>query len=219
MTTLRDLNREELLWADAELWVDRLLVAVAARHARGRGGPLGLDVAEVRGESIALPAEGAPNSDLVTSRAAARLVWEFLGDATWTGAGDAVRFRAKERWPQLTPEHVAVLDRASADDAPSPAAVSRLWSDVRERSGVALRPLRLQRNKAVAGLTTGQFDNALGQPPPTPFVPAASVVDSTPEPRDFAPDRSWLIAGLLFLFAVLAFGCLAFGGVLTAAAS
>lgn len=242
MSTLRDLSGSELAWLDAELWVERFLNAVATRHASGRGGPLSVDAAEVDGETIVLPVQGAPNSDLVTSRAAARVVWEWLGDGAWAGAGDLVRFRAKERWPNLTPEHIAVLDRACAEDAPAPAAIARLWSDVRERSGVALRPLRLQKNRNVVGLTTGQFDNALGPPKPRGPTPAISVIDDLaprsrsqmptgpagdgsgpdgePDAGEFTPDRRWLIGVVLVVLLVAAGLCaVTLGGVWTTTAA
>ena len=230
-------------WPDAQLWVERFFVAVAHRHASGRGGPLSTDVVQVDEETIVLPVQGAPNSDLVTTRAAARVVWEWLGDGVWSGAGDVVRFRSKERWPDLTPEHIAVLDRASADDAPSPAAISRLWSDVRERSGVTLRPMRLQKNRNVDGLTTGHFDNALGPAKPQGLAPSVSGGGDiarggqAPSARAgggepgagngepgadepvFAPDRRGLVGGVVVVLLIAAVcGVILLGGVWTTTA-
>lgn len=199
MTLLDYTRATELSWAEMELAAERLLEAIARRHAAGSGGPCGAEDAEIDEQVLKLPVTGQAGSDAEVSKAAGQAVWELLANRPWADAeaepdreaGDWIR----ARWPGCTPAHQKVIDRALSSRAPRPDAVLKLWREVRAQGAADLQPLRLRKSARRDAATTGLFGPSTG--PQQRWIGTNPSVFDEPAPQSTSSVGVWIVVALL----------------------
>ncbi len=192
-----------LTWPDAELWSGRLLDAVARRHAEGKGGPCTPGVAAIFGETLILPEGERAGSDSAVASAAGQALFEFLTGLDLGEFPGDWRSALLLRWPNVSEEHVALLEAAMGPTPPPPAVNAREWADLRQRSAT-LKPLRLNKMVGRSAVTTGlipPLPGTTGDIPPIRNLAAPSILD---EPVEDGPSiLPWVVvAGLVGLVIV-----------------
>ncbi|MFZ5476879.1 MAG: hypothetical protein ACOZNI_08910 [Myxococcota bacterium] len=190
-------------WPEAEAWAERLLDAVAKRHAAGKGGPCGPDAARVDFDTLVLPEEGPAPAAAAVSAAAAKAAWEVLAARPWREANGDPNAVVFQRWPEMTPAHVKVLARGLAAKPPPPGELADAWREVRARSGAALRPLKLGEGRGGAALKTGLHQSKV-YAPPAPSPPASSPSVAKPVALAGVAIGALLLLGVVGVLAGLA---------------
>lgn len=203
MTTLSEfIQGAPNSWPKTERYVEWLFDAVAIRHAHGKGGPCGPNVAKIDGESIALPNAGSAPSDLEAANAAGKAAWETLAAQPWNDSYVDPMGMIRHRWPAFGDAHAVALARALSAKAESPRSVAREWREARSRAESALRPLKLSGRAGDGAMKTGVHPSPIGAtlPPNAVTRSAGPVEEPFAEP---APARSWIptiaIGGLVLL--------------------